>query len=201
MRDAHGAAGHLQDAPGGVAELEHVAGHALDGEVLVDGAHHGLVGLGFHLVVEGVGNGAAAGQRRQAGAAAGAQPAVDRVQVQVGAAPPAARGEAFGQHPHHRVEPLARQAAVRIRPAHDRVELVGGPLARRALGDDLLRKDVERRVGDRDLVQVAPRRRRQQRAPFHQVVAAEWEQAALGRGADRVAGAADALQEGHDRPW
>ena len=164
----------------------------------MDGAHHGLVRLGAHLVVEGVGDGAAAGQGHQAGAAAGAQPPVHGVQVQVGAAPPAAGGEAFGQHPYHGVEAVAGQAAVGVRPAHDRIQLVGRPLARRALGDDLLRQDVERRVRDRDLVQVPPRRCREQRAPFHQVVAAEREEPALGRGADRVAGAADALQKGHD---
>ena len=120
-------------------------------------------------------------------------------QVQVGAAPPAAGGEALGQHAHQRVEAVAGQAAVRIRPAHHPVQLVGGPLARRALGDDLLRQDVERGLGDRNLVQVTARRGRQQRAPFHQVVAAEREQAALGRGSHGVAGAADALQKGHDR--
>ena len=133
----------------------------------MDGADHGLVRLGAHLVVEGVGDGAAAGQRHQTGAAARPQPAVDRVEVQVGAAPSAAGGEALGQHPHHLVEPFSRQAPVRVRPVHDPVQLIGRPLARRALGDDLLRQDVERPVRDRNLVQIAPRGGRQQRAPLH----------------------------------
>jgi hypothetical protein len=54
-----------QDAVAGVAELEDVAGHALDGEVLVDRADRSGLRLQHHLVVGGVGNGAARGQRRQ----------------------------------------------------------------------------------------------------------------------------------------
>ena len=62
-----------------VAELEDVAGQALDREVLVDGADDVVLGLEQHLVVGIVGNGAAGGDRRQARAAPAAQHVVDRV--------------------------------------------------------------------------------------------------------------------------
>ena len=47
------------DAIGRVAELEYVARHALDGEVLVDAADDLVLGLEEHLIVGGIGNRAA----------------------------------------------------------------------------------------------------------------------------------------------
>ncbi len=61
--DPHLPAAHALHPPGGRAEQEHVAGHALDREVLVEGADHLLLGLGDHRVAEGVGDGAAVGER------------------------------------------------------------------------------------------------------------------------------------------
>ena len=61
------------DAIGGVAELEDVACHALDGEILVDRADDMVLGLQHHLVVGGVGDRAAGGQRGRARAAPAAQ--------------------------------------------------------------------------------------------------------------------------------
>ena len=79
--DAHDAALDAQDAVGRVAELEDVAGHALDGEVLVHRADDLALGLQQHLVVGVVGDGAAGGERGQAGAAPAAQQAVHGVVV------------------------------------------------------------------------------------------------------------------------
>ena len=62
-------------------------GHRLDGPVLVDRADQGVVGVGHDPVVAGLGDGAAGGGRRQPGALAGPQLAVDLVVVEVGAAP------------------------------------------------------------------------------------------------------------------
>ena len=61
-----------QDAIGGVAELEDVALQALDSEVLVDAADDVVLRLQQHLIVGRVGDRAARGERRRAGAAPGA---------------------------------------------------------------------------------------------------------------------------------
>ena len=63
------------DAVGGVAELKDVAGHALDREILVDRADDLILRLEQHLVVGGVGNRAARGQRGRPRAAPAAQDA------------------------------------------------------------------------------------------------------------------------------
>ena len=64
-------------------EQEDVAGHRLDRPVLVDAAHHGVVGLGHHAVVAALGDRPSRGERGQPGAPPGAQPAMDAVAVQV----------------------------------------------------------------------------------------------------------------------
>ena len=110
--DPHRPALDPQDAIGRVAELEDVAGQALDGEILVDRADDLVLRLEHHLVVGGVGNRAAGGQRGQPRAAPAAQHAVDRVAMNERAAPAAAGGEAVGQHAHDGVELLARQLAI-----------------------------------------------------------------------------------------
>ena len=66
---ADGAAADLQDLPRRVAELKDVAGHALDGEVLVQRADERVVGLEDDAVVGDLGDGAAGGQREQPRAA------------------------------------------------------------------------------------------------------------------------------------
>jgi len=81
-----------------VAELKHVAGQALDREVLVDRADHLRLRLQQHRVIGRVGNGPARRDRRQRRAAPPAQDAVDRVPMQMGAAAPASRVKAVGQH-------------------------------------------------------------------------------------------------------
>ena len=109
--DAHDAALHAQDAVGRIAELEHVAGHALDGPVLVDRADDLALGLQQHLVVGVVGDGAAGGERGEAGAAPAAQQAVHGVVVDQRAAPPAPAGEALGQHADHGRRTRSRASA------------------------------------------------------------------------------------------
>ena len=64
--DADAAGLDAQDALAGVAELEDVAGDALDREVLVDGADVGALRLEDDGVVAGLGDRAARGQRGQA---------------------------------------------------------------------------------------------------------------------------------------
>ncbi len=74
--DAHASGLDAQDAIRRVAELEDVAGQAFDGEVLVHGADELARGLEHDVVVGGVGNRAARGERGQARAAPAAQHAV-----------------------------------------------------------------------------------------------------------------------------
>ena len=101
--------------------------------------------------------------------------------------------------PHDGVEILARQVAIGPGAAHQREQLVLAPFARADLGDDLLRQHVERLLGDREAIELAAAHAVEQRRAFDQLVARQREQPALGRAADRVAGAADPLQEAGDR--
>ena len=123
--DPDGSALDPLDAIGSVAELKDVARHALDGEILVDGADDMVLRLQHHLVVGGVGNCAAGGQRGRSRAAPAAQHAIDGVVMDERAAPATARREAFRQHADDGVEILAlstcgtatRAAAGRRAPA------------------------------------------------------------------------------------
>ena len=80
------AAAHVQDAPGSIAQQKHVAGQALDGEVLVDRADEGLLGLGDDPILGRFGNRSAGSDGRQPGPAAGAKLAVNQVAMQIGSA-------------------------------------------------------------------------------------------------------------------
>ena len=142
--DAHDAALDAHDAVGLVAELKDIAGHALDGEILVHGADEMVLRLEQHLIVGIVGNGAAGGQGGEPRAAPAAQHVIDGVVVDQRAAPAAAGGEALGQHAHDGGEILARQRPIGPGPADQRKKLVFVPFPPRDLGDDLLRQHVER---------------------------------------------------------
>ena len=109
--DAHDAALDALDLVALVAELEDVAGEALDGEILVHRADEVIFRLEQHLVVGIVGNGAAGRQRRQPRAAPAAQLAIDGVVMNQGAAPAAPGVEALGQHGDDGVEILALAGA------------------------------------------------------------------------------------------
>ena len=93
--DPHAPAFHAADFPGSVAQQEDVAGHALDGEVLVDGAHESSVRVGHHVVIGVVGNGPAAGQGGNARPPASLQPMIDAIPVQVCAVPTQAWGKSL----------------------------------------------------------------------------------------------------------
>ena len=199
-RDDDLAAADVLDPPRRVAQQEDVAGVALDGEVFVERADdRAVLVVGDDAVVGDLGNGAAAGDGRQPGALAGPQPAVDAVAVQVGAMPAALRRDAFAEHLQHRVVIVARQVAIRIRPAAQLEERVLVPVVAGDGGDDLLGQDVQRRTRDLDAVEPALADRADQGQAFEQLVAAQREQPALRHQAQRVPGPADALQERGDR--
>ena len=80
---AHDARLDAADAPRGAAEQEHVARHALDRPVFVDGADEGVVGVGDHAVVGDLGDRAARGERGEPRAAPAAQHAVHAIAVHV----------------------------------------------------------------------------------------------------------------------
>ncbi len=110
--DAHAAGLDAADLPRVRAEAEHVADHAVDGEVLVDGADHGLAGVLDDGVVGLVGDRPAGGERRQpAPRARRARPWIrSRCRQRAGAA--AAGGDAVAEHGDDLVEVAAREPGV-----------------------------------------------------------------------------------------
>jgi hypothetical protein len=187
------------DPPRRVAELEDVAGRALDREVLVDLADLGLLGPLHDGVVVVVGDRAARGDRGEPRAAAPAQHAGDPVAMEVGTGAPAAVGDALGQHREHLLELVVGQRGIRRRAADHRHELVLGDLLGGGRGDDLLREDVEWRVAQRDRVEVAAPHAAHERRALDELVAGQREHPALRRAAEVVARAADALEQRGER--
>src|SRR5262249_22060204 len=115
VRDAHDAGLDAQDAPGGVSKLEDVPAVRLDGEVLVQRADEGAIGLDDHAILAGVGDRAARGERRDLGAARGAKPAVYAVPVQE-------RRASCRMERHDLVECRAVEVAIRPRAPERREE-------------------------------------------------------------------------------
>ena len=187
-----------QDAITGIAELEHVAGHALDREILVDAADDDRLRLQQHAVVADVGNGAARLRGDEPRALAPPQLAVHGVAMQIGGALAETGAEAVGQHPHHLVEVLACQRCIRLRAPHQGEQRVLVPLARRHFRHDLLRQHVQRRGRHDQRVELAAPHAIQQGRAFQQLVAGGRQQPALGHATDLVAGTAHPLQERGD---
>ena len=75
--DAHDPALDALDPVALVAELEDVAGEALDREILIHGPDEMVLGFEQHLIVGIVGDGAAGGERRQPRATPAAQQPID----------------------------------------------------------------------------------------------------------------------------
>ena len=115
------------------------------------------------------------------------------------AAAPASRRDAVGEHGHDVVEVLAREVAVGVRGAHERVQIVDHPVFRRTGRNELLREDVERRRRQAQPVHLARPDRAHERGALDQFVARRRVQHALRFGADPVAGTPDALQTNRDR--
>ena len=109
--DQHASGSDAPDAPGRIAEQEDVAGHALDGEVLVDGADDVALGMLDDVVQGGVGNGAAAGDRGEPRASSG--PAAGRSPDRDADTRRSVRGA-------RRSLPTASRSRHRNRPAADR---------------------------------------------------------------------------------
>ncbi len=196
--DAHFGGGDALDAPGVGAEQEDVAGHALDGPVFADRAHDGVVGLGDDAVVGHLGDGAAVEDRGHAGAATAAQHVIDAVVVQERRRATGTFADALRQHLDDVIEVVAVEVAEGPGATGEVVEAVFGPVLAGALGDNLLREDVERGDGLDDAVEAAGAHGADQGGALDELVAAGGEEAALRLEAEGVTGAADALQEGRD---
>src|SRR5690606_11550027 len=96
----------LQDAVTRVPELEHIPAHGFDSKVLVDSAHHEIVRIEAHLVVEGVGDGATVRDGGQTSAATTPENVGGRVVVEIGSAPSALGGEPLREEFDQSVEGL-----------------------------------------------------------------------------------------------
>ncbi len=122
-----------------------------------------------------------------------------RVAMNERAAPPDARGVAFGQRPHDRVEDAALEIAVGPCPP-EKVEKLGLlPVLSRDLGDNLLGEHVERLFWDRQPVELAPPHAVDEGDALEAIVERQRKEPPLRRAVDRMAGTADPLQEGRDR--
>ena len=115
------------------------------------------------------------------------------------AAPAAASREALGEHARDAVEIRALERAERPGAAQPIIKRGFRPILRRHFRDDLLRDHVERPLGDDKAIELAAPHAVDQRDAFDEIVARQRNEAPLRRSADRVAGAADALEEGRDR--
>ena len=108
-------------------------------------------------------------------------------------------GDPFGEHVDHLVELLPLQIAVRIGGADQVEHLRLRTLAAGHFRDDLLGKDVERRLGDFEPVEFALSHGAHQCGALDKLIAGSGKEASFGQRADPVSGAPDALQGHGDR--
>ena len=86
-----------------------------------------------------------------------------------------------------------------VRASHELEEVVGAPLGRSGLGDDLLGEDVERSHGWLDRIEAPGSHAGEQGGALDQLVAGQREQPPGRCAGASVVGAADPLEEGGDR--
>ena len=198
--DAHRAVADAQDAPRGIAELEHVTRQRFDREVLVQRAEEMALGLEQHAVVEDLRNRSAVHDRVESRAFAASEFLVETVVVNQRTASAATRRVAAREHFHdfHELGLFERRGRDRRRLKSCEQRVFVPLLFGRRLGHDLLRQHVERLVRHRDAIELAVMHRAHHRRALDQVVAREREDASLGHALDGVARAPDALQEGGD---
>ena len=182
------------NAPRRVAEQHDVAGIALDREVLVNGADDDFFRLRDDGKHRRIGDGAAAGDGGQTRSATRAQTTVDHVAEEIRSIAAALRSDSLREHLQNAVVLLALQVAIGIGAAHAVEERVFVPILAGAHGNDLLRQDVERRVGNVQDIEIALANGANGGGAFQQVVARGGEEAAFGDGSTPVTGAAHALQ-------
>ena len=158
-------------------------------EVFVERADHDAFRLRHHGEQRSVGNRAAAGDGGEPAAAARAQFPVHAVAMQVRAVASAPGGDAFGQASRAlRGRSRARDRGTDRRGEPSSIQTrTSPPLFSRHTRDNLLRKHVERAVGNDQAVEIAVPNGAHQRGALEQVIARGGEEAALGNGAAPVA--------------
>ena len=202
-RDEHPVVRDLLDTPARGAEHERLAHARFEDHLLVELAHPrgAFRGAGQeHAVQAAVGNRARVGDGDALGAFPRREQARDAVPGEAGTQ----LGELVGrvaarQHVEHALEHAPAERLERRGRAHAREQAIDGPWLHRDHGHDLLCQHVERiaRVArrlDATLVHGARHRR-----ACEQIAAVLREDHALARGANVVAGAADALHAARDR--
>ena len=159
-----------------------------------------LARLEQDVVVGGVGDRAAVGDRGEPRAAPRAQLAVDAVVVQVGAAPPGAAGEPVAQH-RRSLRRTSRASRSRYGQARRTRSKSSSSLQSSAATAATIcwARMSSGQLGNLEMVELAARDRAHQRDRLDQLVAREREEPALGSRAHGVARAADALQQRRDR--
>ena len=201
-RDEHAVAGDLLDPPGGRAQHDHLAGARLVDHLLVELAHTARrLGARDEDAEEaaignraGVRDGEPPRARPPADGSRGAVP--DDPRPQLGEL---VRRVTAGEHVQDVLELRTREVGERIRPADEPVQLRDLDLLVGADRHDLLGEDVERVARDlRLLDQPRPHPLRDDRR-LEQVGPELGEYASARDLAERVAGAADALQSARDR--
>src|SRR4029079_11436445 len=125
--------------------------------------HHGIVGV--------VRYGSPRSDRGQSGSLSPAQPMIDHVVVQVGSASAAPGREALAQHLDYLVEFASCETAERVGAADHLEQLVFNPFRGGTRRNDLLSKYVQSLLRNRQLIELAPANRIQQRRAFDQLVA------------------------------
>ena len=180
VRDAYLALLHPEDAISRIAQLEDVPGQAFKGEILVQRADGTAFRFQDHIVVELIRDHPAIGQGGQPGARPGSEAAVDRVVVEVPAAPAAAGGEALVQH----LQELAkfRFAELPVGPGAGKAlkQLVFSPFPACRFRHNLLRQHIQGALRHRYAIQFIAPRRVQERGALHQIVPAQGKQTPLG---------------------
>ena len=198
VRHPHLALFDLEDSIGGIAQLKDVAGQALESEVFVQCPDKMSLRFQHHIVIELIRNHPAVGHGSESGAFPGSDALVNRVIVDVTAAPAAPGRKALCQHVQQFREFLPGHVPVGVGQRHLPVQLVLLPFPAGSLRNQVLGQHVQVACGYAEPVQfIAPRRIQQCRA-FHQVVPAQREQAPLWSRTQVVAGAPDPLQEHGD---
>src|SRR5690606_24350028 len=189
----------LFDAPGGRAEQERFARAAFVDHLLVEFADAGAAFAEEDTVQSPVRDGAGVddgdGPRVPAGGEdvrlSVPEDAWAEVSELVG-------GVLAGERAENALELFPAERREVVRSAHERLEIVDGPVVDRAHGDDLLGEDIERVPRDRGALDVAFAHALRDDGAFEQVAAVLGEDAAAAGGADLMPCAPNALQAARD---
>ena len=198
--DDHAIASDLLDAPRGRAERECLAGLRLVHHLLVQLAHARSVRPHVHGEQAAIGNGA----RVDGGQHPGAPAPADHVAFPVPQDARSQLGEVVrriesGQHIEHGVECRIGQLAEVCRPPHQRGKFRHAPFLHARHRDDVLRKHVERILGDAKRLNRPQAHALRHHRGLEQIAAVLGKDSADAGFTNLVAGAADALQTSRDR--